>query len=96
MSLTIGIDVGGTKVAARAVDDQDRIAEKLQRSTPPRARFFSVLSYGSRRSPGTGAQFQSGIQVFTARHRGNQVWNGAAIGPAFPRQLAVRTGNTPA
>ena len=60
----------------------------------PGVRFFSALSYGSRRSPATGAQIQSGTQVFAARHRGNQVWNGAAIGPAFPRQLAVRTGNT--
>ena len=60
----------------------------------PGVRFFSVLSYGSRRSPGTGAHIQSGIQVFAARQRGSQVWNGAAIGPAFPRQLAARTGNT--
>jgi glucokinase len=34
MSLTIGVDVGGTKVAAGAVDDQGRIIEKLRRSTP--------------------------------------------------------------
>lgn len=34
MSLTIGIDVGGTKVAAGVVDDQGRIVEKLRRSTP--------------------------------------------------------------
>ncbi len=56
--------------------------------------FLSVLSYGSRRSPAAGAQIQSGARVFAARQRGNQVWNGAAVGPAFPRQLAVRTGNT--
>ena len=60
----------------------------------PGLRFFSVLSYGSRRSPLTGAQIQSGIQAFTARQRASQVWNGAAIGPAFPRELAARTGNT--
>ncbi len=34
MSLTIGIDVGGTKVAAGVVDDHGRIVEKLKRSTP--------------------------------------------------------------
>ena len=34
MSLTIGIDVGGTKVAAGVVDGQGRIVEKLKRSTP--------------------------------------------------------------
>jgi len=34
MSLTIGVDVGGTKVAAGAVDDQGHIVEKLRRSTP--------------------------------------------------------------
>jgi len=34
MSLTIGVDVGGTKVAAGTVDDQGRIIDKLRRSTP--------------------------------------------------------------
>ena len=34
MSLTIGVDVGGTKVAAGVVDDHGRIIEKLKRSTP--------------------------------------------------------------
>jgi glucokinase len=34
MSLTIGVDVGGTKVAAGVVDEQGRIVEKLKRSTP--------------------------------------------------------------
>ncbi|GAB3672914.1 ROK family glucokinase [Actinocorallia lasiicapitis] len=34
MSLTIGVDVGGTKVAAGVVDEQGRILEKLRRPTP--------------------------------------------------------------
>jgi len=34
MGLTIGVDVGGTKVAAGVVDDSGRIIEKLRRSTP--------------------------------------------------------------
>jgi glucokinase len=34
MSLTIGIDVGGTKVAAAVVTSRGRIVEKLKRSTP--------------------------------------------------------------
>jgi glucokinase len=34
MTLTIGLDVGGTKVAAGVVDDRGRILEKLKRSTP--------------------------------------------------------------
>jgi glucokinase len=34
MSLTIGVDVGGTKVAAGVVDIHGRIVEKLKRSTP--------------------------------------------------------------
>ncbi len=34
MGVTIGVDVGGTKVAAGAVDDSGRIIEKLRRSTP--------------------------------------------------------------
>lgn len=35
MGLTIGIDVGGTKVAAGVVDEQGRVLEKLRRPTPP-------------------------------------------------------------
>ena len=34
MHLTIGVDVGGTKVAAGVVDEYGRIVEKLKRSTP--------------------------------------------------------------
>ncbi|MFB9837380.1 ROK family protein [Actinoallomurus acaciae] len=34
MTLTIGVDVGGTKVAAGVVDDHGRIVEKLRRPTP--------------------------------------------------------------
>jgi glucokinase len=34
MSLTIGVDVGGTKVAAGVVDGQGTVVEKLKRSTP--------------------------------------------------------------
>jgi glucokinase len=34
VSLTIGVDVGGTKVAAGVVDCQGRIIEKLRLSTP--------------------------------------------------------------
>ena len=34
MSLAIGVDVGGTKVAAGVVDGQGRIIAKLKRSTP--------------------------------------------------------------
>ena len=34
MSLTIGVDVGGTKVAAGVVDERGHIVEKLKRDTP--------------------------------------------------------------
>jgi len=34
MSLTIGVDVGGTKVAAGVVDEDGRIVEKVKRPTP--------------------------------------------------------------
>ncbi len=34
MSLTIGVDVGGTKVAAGVVDEQGHLIEKLKRVTP--------------------------------------------------------------
>jgi glucokinase len=35
VGLTIGIDVGGTKVAAGVVDEQGQVIEKLRRPTPP-------------------------------------------------------------
>ena len=34
MALTIGVDVGGTKVAAGVVDEQGKILEKVKRATP--------------------------------------------------------------
>jgi glucokinase len=34
LALTIGVDVGGTKVAAGVVDDQGQIVEKVRRPTP--------------------------------------------------------------
>src|SRR5450432_1291470 len=34
MTLTIGVDVGGTKVAAGVVDEHGKILEKLKRPTP--------------------------------------------------------------
>jgi glucokinase len=34
MSLTIGVDIGGTKIAAGVVDEQGKIIEKLRRLTP--------------------------------------------------------------
>jgi glucokinase len=34
MSLTIGVDIGGTKIAAGVVDEQGKIIEKLRRPTP--------------------------------------------------------------
>jgi glucokinase len=34
VSLTIGVDVGGTKVAAGVVDEQGRIVDKVRRATP--------------------------------------------------------------
>ena len=34
MGLTVGIDVGGTKVAAGVVDDAGKIVEKIKRATP--------------------------------------------------------------
>ncbi|WP_283133772.1 ROK family glucokinase [Rhizohabitans arisaemae] len=36
MSLTIGVDVGGTKVAAGVVDEEGRILERIGRLTPAR------------------------------------------------------------
>jgi glucokinase len=46
MSLTIGVDVGGTKVAAGAVDEQGRIVEKVKRSTPAASPDESVRVIG--------------------------------------------------
>ena len=58
MSLTIGIDVGGTKVAAGVVDDQGRIVEKLRRSPRPRARSLPPRS-SPRRPPSCSAGTRS-------------------------------------
>src|SRR3954468_2418758 len=34
MTLTVGVDVGGTKIAAGVVDDQGKILEKVRRPSP--------------------------------------------------------------
>src|SRR4051812_25976588 len=34
MALTIGVDIGGTKVAGGGVDDEGRILQKVRRPTP--------------------------------------------------------------
>jgi glucokinase len=33
-SLAVGIDIGGTKVAAGVVDDDGRVVEQVRRDTP--------------------------------------------------------------
>src|SRR5215472_2806928 len=66
MSLTIGIDVGGTKVAAGAVDDQGRIVEKLRRSTPSASPEL------------TAAVIAEAAAELLSRHEANAVGVGAA------------------
>jgi glucokinase len=66
MSLTIGVDVGGTKVAAGVVDKQGRIVEKLKRATP------------SASPPQTADSIAGAVTELLARHDVDAVGIGAA------------------
>ena len=66
MSLTIGVDVGGTKVAAGVVDEHGTIVEKLRRATPSS-------------SPARTEQVIAGaVTELLSRHRVQAVGLGAA------------------
>ena len=66
MSLTIGVDVGGTKVAAGVVDERGTIVEKLRRATPSS-------------SPARTEQVIAGaVTELLSRHRVQAVGLGAA------------------
>jgi glucokinase len=66
MGLTIGLDVGGTKVAAGVVDEHGRIVEKLRRSTPAA-------------DPGHTAQTIASVIIeLSSRHQVEAVGLGAA------------------
>jgi glucokinase len=66
VDLTIGVDVGGTKVAAGVVDQQGRIVEKLRRATPAA-------------SPGrTAGVIGDLVTELLGRHRAGAVGIGAA------------------
>src|SRR5215470_1824792 len=66
MSLTIGVDVGGTKVAAGVVDERGTIVEKLRRATPSS-------------SPARTEQVIAGaVSELMSRHRVQAVGLGAA------------------
>jgi glucokinase len=66
MSLTIGVDVGGTKVAAGVVDRQGRIVEKLKRATP------------SASPPQTADSIAAAVTELLGRHDVDAVGIGAA------------------
>ncbi len=66
MSLTIGIDVGGTKVAAGVVDERGKIVEKLRRPTP------------SASPAGTERVIADAITELRSRHRVHAIGLGAA------------------
>jgi glucokinase len=66
MSLTIGVDVGGTKVAAGVVDEQGHIVEKLKRATP------------SASPPQTAATIAAAVTELLGRHEADAVGIGAA------------------
>ncbi|MBO0775268.1 MAG: ROK family glucokinase [Actinobacteria bacterium] len=66
MGLTIGVDAGGTKIAAGAVDAGGRIVEKLRRSTPAA-------------SPSQTAEvISAAVTELAGRHRAEAVGLGAA------------------
>ena len=66
MSLTIGVDVGGTKVAAGVVDEQGCIVEKLKRATP------------SASPPQTADSIAGAVTELLGRHDVDAVGIGAA------------------
>jgi glucokinase len=66
MSPTIGVDVGGTKVAAGAVDEHGRILEKLKHSTPAAS------------PKQTAAVVSEVVEDLLARHDADAVGIGAA------------------
>lgn len=66
MSLTIGVDVGGTKVAAGVVDDRGRILETLRRATPAAS------------PERTAAVIADVVTELHGRHRASAVGVGAA------------------
>ncbi len=66
MSLTIGIDVGGTKIAAGVVDEQGKIIEKFRRATP------------SASPAGTEQVIAEAVTELLGRHRARAVGIGAA------------------
>jgi len=66
MSLTIGVDVGGTKVAAGVVDEHGQIIEKLQRDTP------------AARPDGTVVVIAGAVSELLSRHEVEAIGIGAA------------------
>jgi glucokinase len=66
MSLAIGVDVGGTKLAAGVVDTSGRITERLERLTP------------SDSPPATAATISEAVNELRGRHRVQAVGVGAA------------------
>jgi glucokinase len=66
VGLTIGVDVGGTKVAAAVVDDQGAIIEKSKRPTP------------STDAEKTAAAIAEAVDELTAKHQVEAVGLGAA------------------
>lgn len=66
MSLTIGVDVGGTKIAVGAVDGTGKIVEMLKRPTP-------VAS-----ASGTIEEISDAVKELLSRHKAEAVGIGAA------------------
>jgi glucokinase len=66
MTLAIGVDVGGTKLAAGVVDDRGRITERLERLTP------------SSSPPDTAATISEAVTELRGRHPVRAVGVGAA------------------
>jgi glucokinase len=64
--VSIGVDIGGTKVAAGAVDETGRILERLQQPTP------------SHSPPAVEEAILRAVQQLRARHRAESVGIGAA------------------
>ncbi len=99
MSLTIGIDVGGTKIAAGVVDDEGKILDELRVETPARdtdatqsAIVRLVTQLAERHdvnAVGIGAAGFVSSDRATVLFAANLAWRNEPLGPAVQTQVKM-------
>jgi glucokinase len=100
--LTIGIDLGGTKLLAAAVDAEGRVVESVRSATEPERGFDSVmdavaeavrdgLGNGAREAIaiGVGVAGQVDGKLGTVRYAPNLRWRDVPLGPALESRLGL-------